>query len=390
MTERTAAGHDREKGGREGAAPPRPHLFQAAHPAYGMGTGPPRTGARTSASPWPGERPRTMTLLPPAPSPRTPARSRAIVSHRASLTRRTRSGAMSGAASLALMLLPLLLGAADAPPEIVAQQGDVKLTAAQIRDLVDHADPGLRAQLQANPTALVAYVRDQLLRRTLLAQAHAAKWDERPEIIARANDAHDAVIEQTYVASRIPIDPMYPSQAEIAAAYEANKERFAVPKMFHLAQIAILVPSGAAKDVDEAARRKIDDLRQQGMKPMEDFGALASRNSQDKSTAEHGGDLGWVREDALVPGLHDAVVKLSDGGITPPLHSAVGWYIVKLYASRPAAVAPLDQVRDTLIQAMRQARAQQSTRTYLENLERQDPITISSEADLAAKVSTAH
>ena len=295
--------------------------------------------------------------------------------------------AAAARALLLPLLLPLLLGAAGDPnTEVVAQQGDIKLTAADIRTLIDHADPGLRAQLESNPTALAEFVRDQLLRRTLLAQAHAAKWDEKPEIIARANDAHNSVIEQTFVASRIPIDPMFPSPAEVAAAYEANKARFATPKLFHLAQIALVVPATAPKDADEAAQHKLQDLRQEALKPMADFGALAARNSQDKATAEHGGDLGWVREEALVPALHDALGKLQDGGVTPPLRSAVGWYIVKLYATRPPGVAPLEQVRDTLVQAMRNARAQQSTRTYIENLERQAPIQINPDADLAAKV----
>jgi peptidylprolyl isomerase len=293
------------------------------------------------------------------------------------------------AASLALLLLPLLLGAAgDAPPDIVAQQGDAKFTAADIRDMIDRQDPALRTQLQSSPTALAEFVRDRLLRQNLLTEAHTAKWDEKPDVVARVNDARDTVIVQTYVASRIPTDPTYPSDAEIAAAYDANKARFAMPKQYHVSQIAILVPQGASKEVDEEARRKVADLRQQALKPMADFGALASRNSQDQASATHGGDMGWVREDALVPVVRDAISKLPDGSISQPLRSSEAWHVVKLFATKPAGVLPLDQVRDTLVQAMRQRRMQDATRTFLEDEVRKQPIQLN-EIDLARRVAAA-
>jgi parvulin-like peptidyl-prolyl isomerase len=298
--------------------------------------------------------------------------------------------ARRGAARLTLLLLPLLLGAAgDAPTDIVAQQGAIKFSAADIRGLIDHADPQVRAQVQANPTALADFVRDRLLRQNLLAEAHAANWDQNADVIARINDARDTIIAQTFLASRGPTDPTYPSQAEVAAAYEANKARFSVPKQFHVAQIAILVPAGASKEVDEAARRKALGLREQALKPMADFGALASQNSQDRGSAEHGGDMGWVREDALVPVVHDAVVKLSDNGIAGPVRSTEAWHVVKLYATKPATVMTLEQAHDSLVLAMQQARAQQTARAYIDALVRKDPMQLD-EIDLARRVAAAH
>ena len=50
---------------------------------------------------------------------------------------------------------------------------------------------------------------------------------------------------------------MFPSPAEVASAYEANKARFATPKLYHVAQIALLVPSTATKDIYDAAQHKL-------------------------------------------------------------------------------------------------------------------------------------
>jgi peptidylprolyl isomerase len=276
-------------------------------------------------------------------------------------------------------------GDADAAADIVAQRGDIKLTAADIRDMLNHLDPAQRAQVLATPATLAEFVRDRLMSQTLLAEAHAAKWDENADVIARVNDARDTVIVQTYLASRAPLDPNYPSQADIAATYAANKERFTVPAQYHVAQIVILVPAGAAQNVDADARRRAEDLRRQVLNPKADFAELASKNSQDLATAGRGGDLGWVQADHLVPALRDVVTKLPENAISEPVRSAEAWHVVKLLGTKPPSVLSLDQVRDALVQALRQNAAQQAARAYVDDMLRKEPIILN-EIDLDHRV----
>jgi parvulin-like peptidyl-prolyl isomerase len=277
---------------------------------------------------------------------------------------------------LAMLPLALLLMAADAPSDVVAQRGDVRLTAADIAAMLETADPAAKAQAQSSPAALAEFVRDRLLRRTLMDQAKAAKWDENPQVVARANDAREAVIVQTYVAARTQPGLPAPTDAEIAAAYEANKARFAVPKQYNVAQIAILVPQGATREQDEQAKKKAQDIRQQPLKPKADFADIARRNSQDKGSAERGGDLGWVREDQLVPAIRAALTGLQDNAVSEPIRSGESWHIVKLISTRPPGILPVEQVKPALEQAVRQARAQQAARAYIDDLLRQEPIQL--------------
>jgi peptidylprolyl isomerase len=286
---------------------------------------------------------------------------------------------------IALLALPILLGAAgDAPGDVVAQRGDVKITLGEVRDLLSHLDPALRAQLEGNSSALARFVRDRLMRLTLVNEAHAAKIDQTPDVLAKINEARDTIIMDAYLASKVPEDPNYPTEEQVQAAYEANKARFTTPKQYHIAQIAILVPAGASKEQDEAAHKKAAALRQDAIKPKADFADLARKNSQDKGSADKGGDMGWIPEDRLVPAVRDAVANLSDNGISQPVRSADAWHVVKLLGTR-SGVLPLDQVRDTLVQAMRQNRMQVLARNYVENLLHQEPIQLN-EIDLARKV----
>jgi hypothetical protein len=51
-------------------------------------------------------------------------------------------------------------------------------------------------------------------------------------------------------------------------------------------------------------------------------------------------------------------------------------------------VLPLDQVRDSLVQALRQTMAQQLARAYVDDLLRKEPIKLN-EIDLAHRISAA-
>ncbi len=290
-----------------------------------------------------------------------------------------------------VVLAPLLLAAAADPPpsDIVAQRGDVRLTVADVREMLNRADPATRARLEASPAALASFVRDRLLDMALLAEARAKGWDQKPDVVQRANEARDTVIAQTYAASLVPSDPAYPTDADVAAAYEANKTRFMLPRQYHLAQIVVLVAANASHDAEEDARRKAADLRAQAVKPKADFAELAKKQSQDRASADHGGDLGWLREDQLLPALKDPVAGLPENGVSDVIRLPDGFHILQLLGTKPAGPAALADVKPQLVQALRQARAQQVIRAYIDEMLRQQPIELN-EIDLARQMSATH
>jgi len=286
------------------------------------------------------------------------------------------------------LLLPIgvFLAAADAPPaDIVARRGDVQLTTSDLRDALTRVDPAVRDQVLANPQTVSEFVKDRMIRQILLKEALTAKWEQNPDVIARANEARDTAILQSWLASHAQIDPAYPSQADLEAAYEANKARFAVPPQFHVAQIAFLMPANATKEADEEAHKKAKEIRGQLAKPKANFADIAKTSSQDVGSAPNGGDLGWLREDQLLKPVRDALAGLSENGISEPFRVKDAWHIVKLLGSRPQSTLPLDQVKPNLVAALRQNRAQQATNAYLEELLRKEPLQVN-DIGLAARL----
>ncbi len=292
--------------------------------------------------------------------------------------------------SIPLLLAALFVIAADAPPatEIVAQRGDVKLTGADLSDALSLLDPAGHAQVIATPQSLATFARERLLTMALLAEAKGQKWDTQPDIVRRINEARDQVISQTYLASLVPPDPAFPSEAEITAAYESNKTRLVVPRQYHVAQIVLKTKPGATSEEDEAVHKKALDLRAQAMRPKADFADLARKNSQEPQSAEKGGDVGWLREPDMIPAVRDTVSGMIESGVSEPVRVPDGWHILKLIAIKAAGTVSLQDAKPQIVAALRQARAQRLMRAHLDDMLKADPIQLN-EIELAKQVGSA-
>ncbi len=276
------------------------------------------------------------------------------------------------------MIAAMLVMGAGEPPggEVVAQRGDVRMTAADLKDALTLLDPAARAQVLAAPQGLANFVRDRLANLSVLAEAKAKGWDAQPEVVRRANEAREAVVLQTFLASVVPPDPMFPTEAEVTSAYENNKARLMVPKQLRVAQIVLTVKPGATAQEDEETKRKIADLRAQALKPKGDFAELAKKHSQEQPTAENGGEVGWLREPDMQPPVREAMANVQEGGISQPVRIQDGWHIVKLLGVKPAGPVPLAEARPQIVQALRQARTQRLMRAYVEDMIKAQPVQV--------------
>jgi parvulin-like peptidyl-prolyl isomerase len=277
-----------------------------------------------------------------------------------------------------LLVVALLLAGADAPSDnpVVAEAGDATMTAADARNIVAATSPDMQAQLAKDPSLLDRLVRGQIAQTLLLQEAHAKQWDVKPDIAFRAQQAHDAVIANTYLASLAQPPADYPSDADVQAAYEAQKDHLIVPRQYHLAQIFLALPANAGASADADAKKRLASIRQLLAKPRADFAAIAAKDSDDKASAATGGDLGWLPEDRLRPAVRDAVAGMQEGAISDPLRTEDGWHLIRLLGTKPAAPAPLATVRPQLVQALRQQQMAATERKLIDDLLRRQPIRI--------------
>jgi peptidyl-prolyl cis-trans isomerase SurA len=156
------------------------------------------------------------------------------------------------------------------------------------------------------------------------------------------------------------------SDKDISDFYNANKASFNLAEpQIHMAQILVTptpdpnvrnLKNDKARD-EEQARRKSQNLSQR-LRQGEDFAMLAQNYSEDPNSAQNGGDLGFIPESALEKAnadLRKAITSLRPGEVTPVLHTAEGYRILRLITREPAGQRDLSDpkvqqtIRETLV-----------------------------------------
>lgn len=195
------------------------------------------------------------------------------------------------------------------------------------------------AQGQAKTPELEAAVKEELVRREVLAQAAAAKgMDKKSDVQAQVELARQGVLIGAYLnefARGVKI-----SDEDVKKEYDNLK--------------------GALGDKEYKARHilvdKEDDAKAiiEKLKKGEKFEELA-KASKDPGSKDKGGELGWANKASYVPPFAEAMTKLAKGKYTEaPVQSSFGWHVIQLDDVRELKAPNFDDVKPQIVQRMRQ------------------------------------
>ena len=251
--------------------------------------------------------------------------------------------------------------AAGGSDEVIARMGAIEIQRSEMDRLLGPLPAKATAeQLRAIDQAL----RTELIRRVLLSEAMRAEWDKKPEVRLQLEAAREQVIVSNYINQQVRPAPEYPVEAEIQAAYEANKQLLIRPPQVHLAQI--YTKDGAkAEEAAKKAREKSAD-----------FAQLSAKYSQHTESVRNNGDMGWLTMENITPEVRAVAEKLAPGEVSKPVKVGDGWHVLKLIARKGAESIPLAEVRERLAQSLRLKRAQENEQRYLDQLVSRTPITV--------------
>jgi parvulin-like peptidyl-prolyl isomerase len=284
---------------------------------------------------------------------------------------------MKGAIAVLLAMLACLPAhAQDAGDDVVAKIGATEVRLSDLRRLLDAQPKEVRDPLLATPQALDRLVRTEVFRRALVAEAKARGWDKRADVAAQMERAREQALLSSYMGeiARPPAD--YPTEQDLTAVYNANQAEFTVPRQFRVSQIFVAVPKDAPRAEADRLKKKVDDIVARLQARDADFARFAQANSDHKPSAAQGGDLGWLGEREMIPEMKAVIPPMAKGEVAKPVKTEQGWHIVKLVDLKPQSVRPLSEVRAQLVPVLRQRRAQELERKYLDELVDRTPVAV--------------
>lgn len=148
------------------------------------------------------------------------------------------------------------------------------------------------------------------------------------------------------------------SDEELDRFYRRHLDLYETKEQVKAAHILLRV----AEDADEDTRNKRRALATELLKQLRegaDFATLAKANSDDKGTADAGGDLGYFGRGIMVKSFEAAAFKLKPGELSNIVETPFGFHIIKVEESTEAGVKPLVDVIDDVKAGLKVEKARQ-------------------------------
>lgn len=257
----------------------------------------------------------------------------------------------------------------------VATLGQVVVSQEELQQFLQVLPAAQREAMRNDRVVLEQWLRSRLAEKAVVEQAKAQEWDKKAEIRSAIEEAQNQVILRSYLQSVSEPAADYPSEQDLQTAYQANQDQFQLPAMYRLSQIFLSVPD---KD-DQAmaqAKKRADAWVKQMREGKADFAALAKEHSDEKISAERGGDNGFLPMSQLVPAMRATVAKLEPGQLSDPIVQADGVHILQVTDLRPASVRSLEEVKPALRGALRRQRQQEATQAYVAGMLDAETVTV--------------
>ncbi len=169
-----------------------------------------------------------------------------------------------------------------------------------------------------------------------------------------------------------------PTDDDIQSYYDYNTERYTEPVTLRASHILLPTAGKDLAEVQTQAEAIVAEARGGA-----DFAELAQQYSEDDGTKEIGGDLGQITRGQLPPEVEGAAFDLEQDEISEPVTSLIGVHIIKATEKTGGVTQPLDEVRLSILELLRQESADARASALAEAMAAE--ITTAADMDGAAR-----
>ena len=172
---------------------------------------------------------------------------------------------------------------------------------------------------------------------------------------------------QTLIDKQI-VEKINVSEQDAQAYYDTHPEAFKQPEQIKASHILVTVDPKDDPAKKAEALKKIESV-QETLKACGDFAALA-KESSDCPSKEKGGDLGYFGTGQMVKPFEDAALALKPGETSGIVETQFGYHIIKLTDIKPEGIMPYAEVKNQLLQYLKQEKVKAELDSYLAVLEK--------------------
>ena len=157
------------------------------------------------------------------------------------------------------------------------------------------------------------------------------------------------------------------SDAELDAFYKQNLSQYQTPAQVRASHILFKTEG---KD-ENAVKAKAEEVLKMAKAPNADFAALAKKYSEDESNASNGGDLDYFGRGRMVPEFENAAFAMKNGEISDLVKTAFGFHIIKVVDNKPESTRPLAEVKAEIEDQLKWQKAQAEAEKQAKAMEAQ-------------------
>ena len=173
-----------------------------------------------------------------------------------------------------------------------------------------------------------------------------------------------------------------PTDAQLKKFYLDNPQKFTEPLQQKISLILLLVDPSSSKDVWSAAMAEGQELVKQ-LHNGTDFAELARANSDD-SSAERGGDMGYIHREMLSAAAQNVVDELKPGEISAAVRVLQGVAILRLDELKPEKLRLYNDVAERVRSLWLREESETAWIFMKQKLRLETPVTVFNKAKIQA------
>lgn len=264
-----------------------------------------------------------------------------------------------------------------APQAVIASQGGISLTFADMDTFAQHIPADKRAGFFNSPTRIDAVIGNLLVQKQLAAEARKAGMDRDPQAAADAEPANDEVLGKAWL-QRFRAEVKVPDLGELAREhYMAHKEIYVSAGTLTVKDVSISTESRSEAEAQAIAAT----VEKKATANPDQFDALVEEYSDAPNKATTHGLLEQVDAPGKYVEAFAAAAKAlgKAGDISPVISTPGALHVIKLVERLPSQQLGFDAVKADIIKQQTNEYIDRQVQNHVDEL-RNQPMTADPEA----------